>query len=200
MLIFGSSQKASLPEEDGGTTSLPAADSTAIFRIAVKTNLLYDLALLPNLSIEKSFGKKGDWSAVLEGEWSWWNTQNEKRYFHRVQLATVEVRKWFGQQENPLTGCYIGLYGMGGTYDIRFGKVGYLSDWSSSGGLTFGYSRALNRNWNLELGIGAGYIGGEYKRYNFDPSHDRYPWLETLDRHYFGLTKLKISLVWLIKK
>lgn len=88
---------------------------------------------------------------------------------------------------------------MGGTYDVRTGNdLGYLSDMSYSAGLTYGYSWPLSRRLNLELGVGIGYVGGEYKTYTFDPDNDRYPYVQTLNRAYFGPTKAKISLVWLI--
>ena len=66
----------------------------------------------------------------------------------------------------------------------------------SGGGLEYGYSVPIGRTLNLDFGIGAGYLGGEYKVY--EPIDDHYVWRETRQRHWFGPTKAEISLVWLI--
>ncbi len=43
-----------------------------------------------------------------------------------------------------------------------------------------------------------GYFGGEYYKYTYDENNDRYPWRNTERLNWFGPTKAKISLVWLI--
>lgn len=175
------------------------------FYIALKNNLLFDAALLPNVAIEIPFGRDYGYSAELEGHWSWWDTGAEKYNFHRIQMVGLELRKWFGNRTgNPLNGWYAGVYGYGGTYDVRmFAKEnkdkGYLSDWSYSAGLSLGYAKPISRRMNLEFGLGLGYFGGEYKKYNVSECNEGvYPWLSTHKRSYFGLTKAKVSLVWLI--
>jgi hypothetical protein len=165
--------------------------------LALGTNLLYDLLLLPNLSFELDLGNR--WSVEAEGEWSWWNTKDDKRYFHRLQLAGAEVRKWLGNPaQTPFSGHYLGLYAMLGTYDVRFAETGYLSNFSFSTGVGYGYSKPIADRLNLTFGFRLGYFGGEYQEYNFDQWNDRYPWQQTRKRHYFGPTQLKIALTWLI--
>ena len=66
----------------------------------------------------------------------------------------------------------------------------------TGGGLEYGYSVPIGRTLNLDFGIGAGYLGGEYKVY--EPIDNHYVWKETRQRHWFGPTKAEISLVWLI--
>ena len=165
---------------------------------AVKTNLLYDAALLPNLALEFSLGSR--WSVEVEGNWSWWNTQLTHYNCWRIQTAGLEFRKWLGDPEQtPLTGHYLGLYGMAGTYDVRFkGKVGHLSDMSYSFGISYGYSFPISRSLNMEFGIGVGYFGGKYERYQWDNETETFPWISTERRRYFGPTKAKASLVWLL--
>jgi hypothetical protein len=172
------------------------------FYLALKTNMLYDLALLPNLSLEIPIGKK--WSVVLDGKWSWWNTWTPTYYYHRIQVAELDVRYWFGNRTSePLHGFYLGLYGMGGTYDIRLftkniAETGYLSNWSYSAGFTGGYSKALSKRLNLEFGLGLGYFGGTYKTYNRSDYFNHFPHLNTYKSSYVGPTQAGISLVWWI--
>lgn len=175
------------------------------FYIAVKNNLLYDLALLPNLSIEIPFGYNYNWSVGIEGNWSWWDSGAEKYNYHRIQMAGLEVRRWFfNWTGNPLNGWYAGIYGYGGTYDLRlFAKEkkdkGVLSNWSYSAGATVGYAMPIGKRFNLEFGIGLGYLGGKYHKYNVSEcADDVFPRISTHQRHYFGLTKANVSLVWQI--
>lgn len=165
---------------------------------ALKTNLLYDAALLPNAAFEFSLGNR--WSVEVEGMLSWWNTKDSHDFCHRIQMGGIEGRKWLGNSSRTtLTGHYLGVYFMGGTYDVRMKtSTGYLSDWSYSAGISYGYAKAIRKRLNLEFGLAVGYAAGEYEKYTYDSRYDRFPWKSTHDLSYVGLTKAKISLVWLI--
>jgi hypothetical protein len=179
------------------TVQAEEAPARKTYYMSVKTNLLYDLALLPDLAFEFSLPRR--WSIEVGGQWSWWNTRDPKHFYHRIQFAGLEARKWLGRADRtPLTGHFLGVYGMGGTYDLKFGDEGVLSDRSWSAGLTYGYAHPIGRRLNLEYSLGVGYLGGEYKRYTWYSPHQCYPWEGTFDRSYFGLTKAEVSLVWLI--
>lgn len=175
------------------------------FYIALKNNLVYDLALLPNLAVEIPFGRNYRWSAEVEGHWSWWNTDSSSWWYHRVQMAGVEMRYWFGKrsERDPMHGWYVGAYGYGGTYDLRmFTKdnpdLGQLSNKSWSAGLSIGYAMPVARRLSMEFGLGLGYFGGEYKKYYRSACGDDFPWVSTHNRNWFGPTKAKVSLVWQI--
>ncbi|NDV82846.1 DUF3575 domain-containing protein [Bacteroides sp. 51] len=177
------------------------------FIMAVKSNLLYDAALLPNLAVEIPFGRKYKWSVAIEGNWSWWNTNADDYYYHRIQIAGAELRRWLGYRKGrPLNGWYVGAYAYGGTYDIRLftnknSDYGQLSNWSYSGGLTAGYAMRISKRFNLEFGLNAGYLGGKYYKYNVSDCQDcTFPKRSTHNRNYWGPTKLNVSLVWLIGK
>lgn len=175
------------------------------FYIAAKTNLLSDAALLPNLSVEIPFGRERQWSAAIGGSWSWWDSGSDKYNYHRIQMVGVEVRRWFANRSgNPLNGWYAGVYGYGGDYDIRLfadrnSDIGQQSRWSYSAGVTAGYAMPVARRLNLEFGVGIGYFGGKYKKYDVSDCADGvFPVLGAYRRNYFGLTKASVSLVWQI--
>lgn len=176
-------------------TVAPVQESGKPFYMALKSNLLYDVALVPNIGIEFYVGR--GWS--LGGSWmyAWW--KSERRHnFWRTYGGEFEVRKYLGQRakEKPLTGHHLGLYGQMLTYDFETGSTGYLSKMSYGAGIEYGYSLPIGRRLNLDFGIGIGYLGGEYKVY--DPMDTHYVWKQTKQRHWFGPTKAEISLVWLI--
>lgn len=173
--------------------------------IAIKNNLVYDVALLPNLAIEVPFGENYNWSAEIEGNWSWWKTKANDHYYHRIQMAGVGLRRWFGNKTGrPLNGWYVGAYTYGGTYDIRLftkknSDLGQLSNWSYSGGLSVGYAMRIAERFNLEFGLSAGYFGGKYHKYDVsDCKEPTFPRRSTHNRNYWGPTKANVSLVWLI--
>lgn len=165
------------------------------FFMAIKTNLLYDAALVPNVGLEFYLGK--GWSVC--GDWmhAWWSKDAKHRYW-RVYGGELEVRKYFGRKaaEKPLQGHHLGVYAQGLTYDFETGGKGYLSDFGYGVGVEYGYSLPVAKRLNIDFGLGVGYGGGKYKVY--DPEDGCYVYKETKKRRWFGPTKAEISLVWLL--
>ena len=165
------------------------------FYMAVKTNLLYDAALVPNIGLEVYLGK--GWS--VNGSWmyAWWSKDSKHRYW-RIYGGELDIRKYFGRKaaEKPLQGHHLGVYAQGLTYDFETGGKGYLSDFSYGFGLEYGYSLPVAKRLNIDFGIGIGYGGGKYKVY--EPEDGCYVYKETKQRHWFGPTRAEISLVWLL--
>lgn len=166
------------------------------FHMALKTNMLYDVALVPNIGADFHLGK--GWT--IGGNWmyAWWSMESYN-YFHRVAGGDINVRKYFGARasENPLTGHHLGVYGQILTYDLEYGKRGQLADkWSCGAGIEYGYSFPVARKLNIDLTVGAGYFTGKYENYIPDDGH--YVWQSTYMRRWIGPTKAEISLIWLL--
>lgn len=165
-------------------------------RLAVKTNGLGLISLIPNAGAEVYLGK--NWSISASWNHAWWHSDKALWYW-RTYGGEVAGRKWFGRQaiENPLSGHHIGLYAQMLTYDFLLGKKGILGDkWSYAGGFEYGYSFPLNNCLRLDLALGVGFMGGEYMTYV--PMDGHYVWQSTMKRHYFGPTKAEASLVWIM--
>ena len=192
------------PEPAAEIAAQPVVPEGKPFYMSLKTNLLYDAALLPNLGAEFYVGRR--WS--LGGSWmyAWWKNDRRHNYW-RIYGGELDVRRYFGRRaaEKPLTGHHVGLYGQMLTYDFERGGKGCLGgkpggtlwDKMSWGvGLEYGYALPIGRRLNLDFGIGVGYLGGEYWEYK--PVDNHYVWQATKHRHWFGPTKVEVSLVWLI--
>lgn len=163
---------------------------------SVKHNLLYDVALIPNIGVETYIGKQ--WS--LAGNWmyAWWSS-NPKHKYWRTYGGDLELRRWWGKKakEKPLTGYHAGIYLQALTYDVEFGGRGYLADrFSYGGGVSIGFTQPVTPRLNADFTIGVGYIRGEYKEYL--PIDGNYVWQCTKMRNYMGPTKAEITLIWLI--
>ena len=174
------------------------------FYMGVKTNILFDALLVPNIGVEFYLGKR--WSVAANWMYAWWRHDGKHNYW-RIYGGDIEVRHWFGRrsEEKPLQGHHVGLYGGLVTYDIEHGGRGYMGgkpggtlfdkgNWFC--GLSYGYSMPIARRLNIDFTIGFGYLGGEYREYI--PVDNCYVWQATKQRHWFGPTKAEVSLVWLI--
>lgn len=168
--------------------------------IAVKTNLLPDLALSPNLGIE--IGLAPRWSLDATGEFNLW-TVNDRKWKH--WLVQPEVRYWFCDR---FVKSFVGVHAIGAQYnvgnipnDLRiFGKdFSQLSDyrfqgWAVGAGVAYGYAIPLGVHWNLELEIGAGYVYTKYDKYECKDCGKK---VDSGDVHYVGPTKAAVNLVYL---
>lgn len=176
------------------------------FYMDIRTNMLYDALLVPNIGVEFYLGK--DWSVVANWMYGWWK-RDPSHWYWRTYGGDVAVRKWFGRaaKEKPLTGHHLGVYGQIFTYDFETGGRGYMGgkpggtlwdEMNYAAGIEYGYSLPIARRLNINFTIGIGYWGGIYHEYI--PVGNCYVWQCTKQRHWFGPTKAEISLVWLIGK
>lgn len=173
-----------------------ATDCGAPFYAALKTNALYDAALIPNIGAEIALGKH--FSVSANWHYAWWKS-DAIRWYWRTYGGDLSARFWFGEsaRRKPLTGHHIGLYGQIVTYDFLVAsKNGILADrWSWDYGVEYGYSWPLTERLNLDCTLGVGYHTGQFHEYMV--IDNCYVWQATKNRKYVGPTKLEVSLVWL---
>lgn len=182
----------------------PVIEPRKSFYMAVRSNLLEDILLVPNIGIEFYLGRQ--WSIGANWKYAWWHNDRKHDYW-RVYGGDLNVRKYFGSKakEKPLQGHHIGIYAQVATYDFELGGKGIMGGvpggnifdkFHYGGGIEYGYSVPVARRLNLDFTIGLGYLGGEYREYV--PMDECYVWQATKHRHYWGPTKAEISLVWLL--
>ena len=164
---------------------------------ALKSNLLYDALLIPNLSLEASIGS--GWTLGAGGMFAWWSKDAKHRYW-RIYGGDLEIRKYFGTlaKSKPLQGHHLGIYGDFLTYDFEFGAKGYQSKATYAAGIRYGYSHPIANRLNLDFALGIGYLHSNYKTYV--PRDGCYVYQETKKQKWLGPTQAEISLVWLLGK
>lgn len=177
-------------------SSEPQAPPVASY-FALKSNLLYDALLVPNLSLEASIGS--GWTLGAGGMLAWWSKDAKHRYW-RIYGGGLEIRKYFGtlSKSKPLQGHHLGIYGDFLTYDFEFGAKGYQSKATYAAGIKYGYSHPIANRLNLDFALGIGYLHSNYKTYV--PRDGCYVYQETKKRKWLGPTQAEISLVWLLGK
>lgn len=170
--------------------------------VAIKTNLLSDAFLNPNLGVEIGLAPK--WTMDVTGQLNAWTLSHDRRWKHWA--VQPEARYWFCDR---FAGHFLGVHLHGGQYniggldlnanflgtDFRKLKDSRYQGWFVGAGVAYGYSWILDRHWNLEAELGVGY---SYTRY------DKYPCAkcgtkleEDQPHHYVGPTKAAINLVYL---
>ena len=180
------------PEPEPAPAPVPEKEKEYVFTPwSLKTNLLYDLALMPSLEVE--YRINDHWSAAIEGNMAWWHRDAPHKYY---QLATIvpEVRYWFRPQ-GPCRGHYLGLMGGGGWYDLENGGRGYKGEGGMIG-VSYGYQFPVGRYFAFEAGAALGYMHTEYEEYL--PIDGCYVYQQTNRMNYFGPLRLRFSWVWRI--
>ncbi|MDE5629954.1 MAG: DUF3575 domain-containing protein [Muribaculaceae bacterium] len=132
--------------------------------VAIKSNLIYDALLSPNLGVEVGIAPK--WTAELSGTVNNWAINNRQWKQWNVQ---PEIRYWICRR---FSGHFFAAHIIGGQYNfgnlknnIKFLGTDFsdLTDhryqgWMAGAGLAYGYSWILSRHWNLEAELGLGWI------------------------------------------
>lgn len=200
-LPFISEASAIVADSDtvGGTAVGKGMTCSNHFNIGVKTNLLYDAALIPNIGVDIPVWR----NIMAEANWMYarWSNRPRRRYW-RIYGGDVAVSWQFsGDKHISLhdKGHRLGIYASLACYDFQFGykHPGALSDkFNYSAGLTYSYSLPISRSLNLGFTLSAGYAWGIYKKHTPIDDHD--VWLSTHKLRYWGPTKAAVSLVWVI--
>ena len=165
-------------------------------RLALRTNLLYDLAVVPNVGVE--WFADEHWSVAANVMYIWMKSDMRHRYW-RLFSTDVEGRYWLTPQTCDVrTGHHFGLYAGFYRYDFEFGDRGWMGDANYGGGLSYGYALRLFPKWKerftLDMSLGFGYLGGTHKEYI--PDDGCYVWQRTVRHHLFIPTKAEVTLVW----
>lgn len=198
-------QKAPYPQQTSRPQKTQKAPETSFRRrplFALKTNVLFDAALMPNIEIEVPIGKR--WSVNGEYMFPWWLLKSD-RYCLEILSGGLEGRYWLGstrsrEHREALTGHFVGLYAGGGEYDLQWKENGYQGEFFIAAGLSYGWATRIARNLHLEFNIGIGLLRTNYRHYHAQDNYRTLMWQENGNYTWFGPTKAKISLVWLLNR
>lgn len=168
-------------------------------RWAVKTNLLYDATTTINLGFELGLGRK--WTLDVSANYNPWTFAQNKKLKHL--LVQPEFRYWSCERFNR---GFWGVHLLAGQYNVgnfnlptgifqSLGEYRY-EGWMTGAGISYGWQWYLGPHWNLEATFGFGYI---YTRYTKFPCYKCGMKQGRGDQHYWGPTKIGLSLVYLFK-
>ena len=198
-----SEQQQVVEEKSTETMSEPLAEIMPVhsetaspYCFAVRTNLLYDVLLLPTLGVEwrinRSVGVK------LDGSLAWWSSGQDK--VQKMWLLNPEVRWYMGNARRFYLGAS-GNYGEYNIYRYMLGDIvskdtGYQGKmWGA--GLTVGYQLFFSRNFSVDFNLGLGYTRFDYDSFGMINGVRVYKKRDKT-KNFWGPTQAGISLVWTI--
>ena len=169
--------------------------------LGIKTNLVGDGMLSPNVAAEIGLAPK--WTLDLSLQGNFWKVGDHS---WKHTCFQPEARYWFCQR---FAGHFVAVHALGGTYnvgdiDMDFKFLGTdfskLKDqryqgWYAGAGVAYGYAWPVHRHWNIEAELG---LGWTYTRYDSYPCQVCGTKLEENKSHnYFGPTKIAVSVVYI---
>lgn len=174
-------------------------------QVAIKTNGLMWLAMMPNAACEFVAGERSTVDLSVFGAVNIYGKEA------KILGAAPEYRYWFNGR--PMTREFVGIAAMGATYDITWGKKVYQGD-AGGLGLTFGYVLNLNdfknktlqnlaKRLNIEFTAGCGLVYFQQKQYYVGDSFDDYTGTGSVQANANGYKilplKLGVSITWILK-
>lgn len=166
--------------------------------VGIKTNLISDGFLSPNLGIEIGLARK--WTLDISGQTCLWDVNHHK---WKHWLAQPEARYWFCDR---FAGTFLGIHALGGQYNfgnihnnIKFlgSDFSQLTDyrfqgWAAGAGVAIGHAWVLGKHWNLEAELGIGWIYTKFDKYACSDCGRKVA--SNQHHNYFGPTKLNLAL------
>ena len=123
--------------------------------VSVKTNVLQDVLLVPNLDFSVTLGNRSAVGLSVFGA--------QKVFGQQVKLFGLkpEFRYWISGRAH--TGYFVAASFAGVSYDIKWNSEFYKGD-ALGGGIVFGYDFYLSKHFTLDLhgGCGAFYYRHDY--------------------------------------
>lgn len=163
--------------------------------LALKTNLLHDVITSMHLGLEAKTGMQQTVEMALS--YNPWTFSENRKWKHL--LLQPEYRYWLCE---AFYGHYLGLHAHYAYYNVGrlpFGgslKTSRYEGWLLGAGFTYGYHWMLSNRWSLEANVGVGYAYLDYEKYPCGKCSEK---LKDGNRHYFGVTKASVSLIYIIK-
>lgn len=168
-------------------------------RLGIKSNLLYDVTTTLNAGVE--FGLSPQWTLDVSGNYNPFSYSDYKKWKH--WMVQPEARYWFCERFN---GHFVGAHLLGGQFNVgnvkfplglypstrKYRYEGYYY----GAGLVYGYQWILHNRWSIEAALGVGYVQSHYDKYDCPACGE---WREKDKKGYFSVTKVAVSLIYMIK-
>lgn len=127
-------------------------------RLALKTNALDYLVMLPNLTLEARLSRRISLQLGVAANPFQFTVANAKLTNFRVE---PEIRYWFNR---PMARHFIALSATAATYSLGYKERVFKGD-AVMAGVSYGYAVVLGNHWNMEAEVGVGL--GSFKAYNY---------------------------------
>ena len=169
--------------------------------LIIKTNLLYDAALMPHIGVEAPLGER--FSIGAEFMRGWW-IRRDWSFCWQLAAVALEGRYWFSplMTRHRTGGWFAGILVQAGFYDFQFNPTAGVQGEFVTAGFSGGYFCPLGGAWSLEFSLGLGCLITDYRRYTVASTHNGHELVATAPaKRLIGASypvKAGISLQWTI--
>lgn len=156
--------------------------------IALKTNVPFQALAIHNLAVEVQVHEH----VTVDIPVMWSISDIEREHAVRGIAFQPEGRWWLKEAG---TGHFFGLHAYAAWFNLKWEDNRYQTGKRPllGAGISYGYKLPLSSHWGGEFNIGAGYANMKYDTfYNIENGAQ----LDTRIRHYWGITRAGISLVY----
>ena len=156
--------------------------------IALKTNVPFLAVAVQNLAVEVQLAKH----ITLDLPVMWSISDIEREHALRTFALQPEARWWL---KSAGTGHFFGLHAHVAWFNAKWDADRYQTRKRPlvGVGLSYGYKLPLSDHWGAEFNLGAGYANMQYNTYY---NIENGAMIDTRNRHYWGITRAGISLVY----
>ena len=159
------------------------------WKIAIKTNLLFDAVLVANLGVEIS--PWTHWSLDIPVWYSPYNISSTRNI--RLLAVQPEIRWW---SKEAMNGHFVGLHTHVAGFNIALNDYARYQDpnhalWGL--GVSYGYAMTLGKSahWGLEFTLGAGFAQYHYDAYRNESNGPKF---RSGSDCYWGITRAGVTL------
>lgn len=161
-------------------------------KIAVKTNVI-EWAALGTINAGAEYAFTDHWALeadVLWNPWTFSKQRSAKAWAVQAEGRYYLCRKFYGH--------FFGLHAQYGNYDCGMWKYNY-DGWLFGGGLSYGYTLPVAKQWRVDFNIGFGYNRMHYDKNARQYSKGDVEMFGKENRNYWGVTRAGVNLVFIIK-
>lgn len=167
---------------------IKSASKTGDRYIALKTNIPFLAVVVSNIALEVELHKH----ISLDFPVMWSISDIEREHGLRTIAFQPEGRWWLNSVGN---GHFFGIHAHVAWFNVKWESNRYQTEKRplAGAGISYGYKLPLSTHWGAEFNLGAGYANMKYNSfYNIENGAK----LNTRVRHYWGITRLGLSLVY----
>lgn len=157
--------------------------------VAVKTDAVKDLAMIPNLGVDLVVGAKHTLGLQLFGTGNCWG--------NKVETIGVSPRFRYWISGRPFTQVFLGVNAQVANYNIEWSSWRYQGN-SVAAGLEVGYAFNLSQRFNIELSGGTDLMFFNHKEYRVGDNYFNYGEKANANGSIF-CPRLEVSFVYVIR-
>lgn len=156
--------------------------------IALKTNVPFQALSMHNLAVEVQVHEH----VTVDFPVTWSISDIEREHAIRGMAFQPEGRWWL---DSAGTGHFFGVHFHAAWFNMKWEENRYQTEHRPllGAGISYGYKLPISTHWGAEFNLGAGYANVKYNTYY---NIENGAMLNKRIRHYWGITRAGISLVY----